>query len=190
MRSSPALSAFTISTARRCIIRSSNVGVVPCVATLASDADNLFVTLSAKALNPRLHISARISEEDSEQKMRRAGADVVFAPYHSTGHRMAQALLRPHVFQFIDFTTRNIGLNVGIEQVSVDPESDFVSRSLADVQIRRDLGVIVLAIRKADGVMIFNPPAEAEISGGDHLIVMGEPENLRRLEQLLTAVRS
>ncbi len=76
------------------------------IATLASDADNLFLILSAKSLNSRLHLAARVDEEASEQKMRRAGADFVFAPYNSTGHRMAQALLKPHVHQFINFATQ------------------------------------------------------------------------------------
>jgi voltage-gated potassium channel len=158
------------------------------IATLASDADNLFVILTAKTLNPKLHLSARVAEETSEQKMRRAGADFVFAPYNSTGHRMAQALLKPHVQQFLDFTTQNMGLDAGIEQVRVADKSAFADQSLADMQLRRELGVIVLAIRKASGEMLFNPPAEAKILGGDHLIVMGRPDGLRRLEQLLTGV--
>jgi|GraSoiStandDraft_16_1057320.scaffolds.fasta_scaffold279998_2 voltage-gated potassium channel len=155
------------------------------IATLASDADNLFVILSAKTLNPKLQLSARVAEEASEQKMRRAGADFVFAPYNSTGHRMAQALLKPHVQRFLDFTTQSVGLDAGIEQVRVAEGSAFVGQSLAEMQMRRELGVIVLAIRKASGEMFFNPPAEAKISGGDHLIVMGRPEGLRRLEHLL-----
>src|SRR5712692_5670474 len=158
------------------------------IATLASDADNLFLILSAKALNPALHLSARIAEVASEEKMRRAGADFVFAPYNSTGHRMAQALLKPHVQQFIDFTTQSMGLDVGIEQVLVAERSAFVERTLADMQVRRDMGVIVLAIRKASGEMFFNPPADARIQGGDHLIAMGEADGLRKLEQLLTEV--
>ncbi len=158
------------------------------IATLSSDADNLFVILTAKTLNPKLQLSARIAEESSEQKMRRAGADFVFAPYNSTGHRMAQSIIRPHVQQFIDFTTRNMGLEVGIEQVRVEQESPYAGKSLAEMQIRRDTGVIVLAIRRADGQMFFNPPAEAVIAGGDHLIAMGEPQGLRRLEQILTGV--
>jgi voltage-gated potassium channel len=158
------------------------------IATLASDADNLFVILTAKTLNPKLHLSARVAEETSEQKMRRAGADFVFAPYNSTGHRMAQALLKPHVQQFLDFTTQNMGLDAGIEQVRVADKSAFVDQSLEDMQLRRELGVIVLAIRKASGEMLFNPPAEAKILGGDHLIVMGRPDGLRKLEQLLTGV--
>src|SRR5215469_14690823 len=158
------------------------------IATLASDADNLFVILTAKTLNPKLQLSARVAEESSEQKMRRAGADFVFAPYNSTGHRMAQAIVKPHVQQFIDFTTRNIGLEVGIEQILVEPASPFADKTLAEMQLRRETGVIVLAIRRAAGDMVFNPPAEARIAGGDHLIAMGEPQNLRKLEQILTGV--
>jgi voltage-gated potassium channel len=158
------------------------------IASLASDADNLFVILTAKTLNPRLQLSARVAEETSEQKLRRAGADFVIAPYNSTGHRMAQAIIKPHVQQFLDFTTSNMGLDVGIEQVQVTEGSAFAGKTLAEMQVRRDLGVIVLAIRKADGQMFFNPPAEARISSGDHLIAMGEPQGLRRLEALLTGV--
>jgi len=160
------------------------------IATLQSDADNLFVILSAKALKPGLQVSARVASEQSERKLRLAGADYVFAPYDMTGNRMAQVMLKPHVFQFIDFTTKNMGLDVGIEQFSVSASSEFASKSLAESKIRSDLGVIVLAIRKSDGQMLFNPPAEAEINGGDYLIVMGETANLTRLEQVLAEVRS
>jgi voltage-gated potassium channel len=160
------------------------------IATLASDADNLFLILSAKALNSRLQLSARVDEEASEQKMRRAGADFVFAPYNSTGHRMAQALLKPHVHQFINFATQggnlNVGIeNVGIEQVQVSARSSFAEQTLERMQVRRDLGVIVLAIRRAGGEMVFNPAAELKITAGDHLIVMGEADRLQKLEQIL-----
>jgi voltage-gated potassium channel len=160
------------------------------IATLQSDADNLFVILSAKALKPELQVAARVASEQSEKKMRLAGADHVFAPYDMTGNRMAQVMLKPHVFQFIDFTTKNMGLDVGIEQFSVSAASEFASKSLAESKIRSELGVIVLAIRKSDGRMEFNPPAEAEIQSGDFLIVMGEQTSLQKLEQLLTAVRT
>ena len=160
------------------------------IATLSSDADNLFVILSAKALKPGLLVSARIATEETERKMRLAGADYVFAPYDMTGYRMAQVMLKPHVFQFIDFTTKNMGLDVGIEQFAVSASSAFASKSLAESKIRSDLGVIVLAIRKSDGQMLFNPPAEAEIQGGDFLIVMGEAANLTKLEQVLAEVRA
>ena len=154
------------------------------IATLSSDADNLFVILSAKTMNPNLQLSARIAEESSEQKMRRAGADFVFAPYNSTGHRMAQALLKPHVLQFLDFTTQE-GVEVEIEQVRLTEQSTFAGRTLADVNLRHESGVVILAIRRAGGEMVFNPSPEVKMSAGDHLIAMGETRNLQKLEQLL-----
>lgn len=160
------------------------------LAALATDADNLFTILSAKALNPRLYVATRAAEEEAEAKMKRAGADAVFTPYSTAGLRLAQALLRPHVFQFFDLTAKSIGMDVSIEQVGVSADSEFASRSLAQMQIRRDLGVIVLAIRKQSGGMLFNPPAETEICAGDHLIVMGEPANLIKLESALIQGRA
>lgn len=159
------------------------------IAALQTDADNLFLTLSAKSLNSKLHLATRVSEEESESKLRRAGADVVFAPYSTAGHRMAQSMLRPHVHEFLDFTTRGMGIEVRIEQVRVAEKSEFVSKSLEETQLRRDLGVVVLAIRKADGKMLFNPPADEKIEGGDHLIAMGPLDKLHQLERLLTEVR-
>jgi voltage-gated potassium channel len=152
------------------------------IATLASDADNLFVILSAKTLNPDLQLSARIAEESSEVKMRRAGADFVFAPYNSTGHRMAQALLKPHVLQFLDFTTQQ-GVDMEIEQVRVT--GAYAGRTLASLDLRRDAGVVILALRKANGEMVANPSPDVNLSAGDHLIAMGEARNLQKLEQLL-----
>ena len=155
------------------------------VAALSTDADNLFVLLSAKGLNPRIYVAARAAEESAEEKMKRAGADAVFAPYSITGHRLAQSLLRPHVVQFLDFTTKDIGMNVSIEQVRVSEKSEAVSRTIKELDLSRVLGVIVMAIRKSDGAMLFNPPADTPVGGGDFLIVMGQQENLRALEKLV-----
>jgi voltage-gated potassium channel len=160
------------------------------VAALATDADNLFVLLSAKGLNPRMYVAARAAEEGAEEKMRRAGADAVFAPYAITGHRLAQSLLRPHVVQFLDFTTKDIGMDIAIEQVRVSETSGMVSKSIKEMQLGRDLGVIVMAIRTADGRMLFNPTADSTVKGGDYLIVMGRQENLRTLEGLIAEGRS
>ena len=156
------------------------------VAALATDADNLFVLLSAKGLNHKISVAARAAEESAEEKMRRAGADAVFAPYSITGHRLAQSLLRPHVVQFLDFTTQNIGMDVSIEQVRISENSEVVSKTIKDMQLSRDLGVIVMAVRKNDGKMLFNPPAETAVHGGDYLIVMGPLQKLRALESLVT----
>ena len=159
------------------------------VAALATDADNLFVLLSAKGLNPRLYVATRAAEEGAEEKMRRAGADAVFAPYAITGHRLAQSLLRPHVVQFLDFTTKDIGEDIAIEQVRVSDTSDMASKTIREMQLGRDVGVIVMAIRKGDGQMLFNPPADTAVHGGEYLIVMGRQENLRTLETLIAEPR-
>jgi len=155
------------------------------VCALSTDADNLFVLLSAKFLNPGIYVATRAAEESAEEKMRRAGADAVFAPYAITGHRLAQALLRPHVVQFLDFTTQAAGLKVVIEQVRVSGHSGLVSKSIRELQIGRQFGIIVLAIRHGDGEMQFNPPADTAISAGDYLIVMGQPDKLHTLEGML-----
>jgi voltage-gated potassium channel len=157
------------------------------VAALATDADNLFVLLSAKGLNPKIYVSVRAAEEGAEEKMRRAGADAVFAPYSITGHRLAQSLLRPHVVQFLDFTTKDIGMDIAIEQVRVAEDSPMVSKTIRGMQLGRDFGVIVLAIRKRDGQMMFNPPADTAVEGGDFLIVMGRAGNLETIEGMLAA---
>jgi voltage-gated potassium channel len=159
------------------------------VAALSTDADNLFVLLSAKGLNPRIYVSTRAAEEGAEEKMRRAGADAVFAPYAITGHRLAQSLLRPHVVQFLDFTTKDIGMDIALEQVRVSESCEMVEKTIQETQLGRNLGVIVMAIRTADGKMLFNPHADTVIRGGDYLIVMGRPENLRSLESMIAEPR-
>jgi voltage-gated potassium channel len=155
------------------------------IAALATDADNVFVILSAKSLNPRLTVVTRASEEDAEEKLRRAGADTVFSPYSIAGHRLAQALVRPHVVQLLDFATQAVGLDVSMEQMRIGPNPAVDSRKLGDLAAP-DARLIVLAVGKSDGKMIFNPPAEMEVAGGDVLIVMGEQAALRNLERMLT----
>jgi voltage-gated potassium channel len=155
------------------------------VAALATDADNLFLILSARSLNPNLKVSARVSEESAEQKLRRAGADTVYAPYRQAGQQLAAALVRPHVVQFLDVATQGVGPGIELEQVRVAPDCELAGKSLRQVQLRSELGVIVLAIRKAKGEMMFNPPADAALDPGDFLVVMGEHGNLHKLEALL-----
>jgi len=160
------------------------------IAALTTDADNLFAVISAKSLNPKLRIAARAAEDDAERKMRQVGADEVLAPYRMTGVRLAQALLKPHVYRFLDFATSSLGMAVDIEQLAVGPESGVAGKTLAELNVRRDLKVIVLAIRRAGGEMIFNPGAEACIQAGDSLIVMGEQAPLRGLERRVIGGRS
>jgi voltage-gated potassium channel len=155
------------------------------IAALPSDAENLFIILSAKTLNPRLAIVTRVSEEEAGEKLRRAGADTVFTPYTMAGRQLADALLRPHVVEFLDFGRSNIGPRITMEQVCVTSKGELTRQSLGQLAELRKSGVIVLAIRTQGGETIFNPPAEIEISAGDFLIVMGERSSLQKLEQIL-----
>jgi voltage-gated potassium channel len=157
------------------------------IAALPSDAENLFIILSAKALNPKLTVVTRVSEEEAGEKLRRAGADTVFTPYAMAGRQLADALLRPHVVEFLDFARSDIGPKVTTEQLSIASKTAFAGKTLGQLPDLRNSGVIVLAIRKPGGETIFNPPPESEISPGDYLIVMGERPGLERLEQLLTS---
>ncbi len=152
------------------------------VAALSTDADNLFVVMSAKALNGGLRVAARASDEQTEQKLVRAGADTVLAPYKTAGAQLALSLLKPHVRQFLDFALATPEWDVRIEQVEVDAASDLVGKSLAEARIRGEMQVVVLAIRRSGGRMEFNPPAAAEIEAGDCLVVMGEAGPLRLFE--------
>ncbi len=155
------------------------------VSALPSDAQNVYVTLSARVLNPKILISSRASDEEAEEKLRRAGATTVFTPYTFIGHRLAQSMLRPHVVSFLDVASafgRAAGLDIEVEEVLVSESSSIAAKTLERSRIRQDFGVIVLAITKSKGEMKFNPPGDMTLGAGDVLIVMGERSNLKRLE--------
>lgn len=156
------------------------------IAALPSDAENLFIILSAKTLNPGLVVVTRASEEEAGEKLRRAGADMVLTPYAMAGHQLADALLRPHVVQFMEFAKGNIGPQVSMEQVRVAPKIPFGKKALGELLEPRKSDVIVLAVRREGGEIVFNPSADFEISEGDFLIVMGERPSLQSLEHILT----
>lgn len=160
------------------------------IAALATDADNLFLTLSAKTLNQNLVVAARANEEEADAKLRRAGANSVFSPYGFTGSRLAQSILRPHVTQFLDYAMVDAANDWSIEQLRIEEGSEFSRRSLRDLpSLRREYGVSVLAVRRGSGEMIFNPEPDLMIGTGDHLIVMGKSESLKRVEDIVFAKR-
>ena len=159
------------------------------VAAISSDAENVYVALSAKVLNPQLVISARASDEQAEEKLRRAGATAVFTPYTFIGHRLAQSMLRPHVATFLDVASafqHSSDLNLEIEQLQVETSSSLVSKSLEQLRLGSKYGVIVLAVQHNNGIMEFNPSADLMIEAGDVLIAMGERTKLKQLEQETT----
>ena len=156
------------------------------IAALPSDAENLFIILSAKALNNSLLVVTRASEEQNEDKLRRAGADTVFAPYTMAGRRLADSLLKPHVVEFVDFAMSIVGPKIMMEQVRVGSGTQFVSSTLGTLCSSSGVNVIVLAVRRSDGQMIFNPSADSQIAAGDFLIVLGDKPSLNKLENVLT----
>jgi voltage-gated potassium channel len=149
-------------------------------ACLPDDADNLYVVLTARTLNPKLHIVARAVEESAEPKLIRAGANRVIAPTIIGSHRMAQALLKPAVADFVDSITAE-SLDLGFEQVEVSRGSRLAGRKLKDTTIRSELDIVVAAIRRAGGEMIFNPSGDTMIREGDLLIGIGRADSLAEL---------
>ncbi len=155
------------------------------ISVLSSDADNLYVVLSARGLNPRLKIVARASEEGAEQKLLRAGADNVVSPYSIGGLRIAHRLLKPAVVDFIEFATRSGNLELQMEEIKVKGSSHIVDRSLDECGIRKEMGIIIVAIKRESGEMEFNPTSTSIIKQGDTLVAMGETKQLKALEDLV-----
>jgi len=152
-------------------------------ACLPNDADNVYVVLTARDLNPNLRIVARAAEEQAEAKLLRAGANHVIAPTIIGGHRMAVALTKPAVSEFMDSITAN-ELGLGFEQVEVDAASSLVGQELRSTPIRSELDVVIISIRRQDGQIVFNPAGNATIENGDILIAIARAESLARLSQL------
>jgi voltage-gated potassium channel len=152
------------------------------VAATTTDATNLYIVLTARSLNANLRIIARASEEDAGKHLLKAGADSVVSPYLFAGQRIAQSFLRPHVVSFLDTATTHLGMDLEIGEITVGRGSSFAGKTLETSRIRQDRGVIVLAIKRQNG-MHFNPSPDDRIEPGDCLIAMGEPSQLRQLEQ-------
>ena len=158
------------------------------ISAVSSDADNLYIVLTARGLNPDIFILTRASEERSIKKLRGAGADQVISPYAIGAKKMAQTILRPAVSDFWDTTeSREEGITLAMEEMLVTPESEIKDVTLMKSNIRRDMDLIIIAIKKASGRMLFNPSAHAEIKVGDTLIAVGQRENMDRLSRLLGA---
>ena len=154
------------------------------VTVAASDAENLYITMSARLLNDKLHIVARAEDEEADKKLVRAGANRVVSPYYIGGQRVVQAVLRPNVMDFIELATRHDYLELQMEESTVQPGSVLAGKKLKDTQLRRDLGIIIVAIKRQDGTMAFNPDPEAALGAGDLLITLGHRDQLRKLEEL------
>ena len=157
------------------------------VTVAASDAANLYITMSARLLSEKLFIVARSEEAEAETKLMRAGANRVVSPYVIGGQRMALAVLRPNVMDFIELATRSDYLELQIEEAQVQAGSALAGRSLKESRLRQELGIIIVAIKKPDGKMLFNPAPEMVIEAADVLITLGHRDQLDRLETMARA---
>lgn len=156
------------------------------VAAVDSDADNVFVVLSARKLNPELHIVARASSDESAAKLEIAGADRTLSPYAVGGRRLASLATQPLVVDFLDIVTRGEeGIEFRLEEFSVPEDSFIADHTIGELRIGERTGAMILATRHREGSFDTTPSDSARISGGDTLIVLGTREQVARLEQLI-----
>ena len=154
-------------------------------AVVRSDAENVFITLSAKELNKNLYIVSRAIEEGAESKLRKAGAHRVVKPYELGGKRLVQLLLRPGVIDFIEGVAKRKGVDIHLEEISIKNHCDIVGKTLAESPLRKDLNIMVVGISKVDGRFIYNPRSNEVIEIGDKLIAIGEINNLMKLNKMV-----
>ena len=154
------------------------------VAVVSSDADNVYIVLTARSLKSDLYIVARAEESGAEKKLLRAGADRVESPYEMGGRKMAHAILRPTVTTFMELAMTE-GVEWSMEEVRVGEGSVLAGVALKDSGIRQKLDLILVALKRADGEMLFNPTLETPILAGDTLIALGLRHNLEMLEKMV-----
>jgi len=155
------------------------------ISVLATDTDNVFLVLTARQLNPDLHIVARASREELKTKLRAAGANMVESPYDIGALSLAQRILRPTVTSFLDLALGAKHKNIHMEEIPINASSRLANVVLRDSGIRQNYDLIIIAIKESDGNMVFNPSFETVIKAGDTVIAVGEEENLKKLENVL-----
>ena len=143
------------------------------VTALSADAENLFVTVTARALNPDVFIVARSSHESTEAKLIKAGANRTITPNVIGGRRMASMVLHPMVSDYIDIVSTGDGVEYRLQEIELEPDSGYVGKSLAQARIREITGAQVVAILRADGTVDANPSASSVLVAGERLVVLG-----------------
>lgn len=154
------------------------------VASADSDADNLYITLSARNARADLLIVARASDEDAAKKLFLAGADRVVQPYSTAGKEMAKLVLRPQVAAFLDIVSTSGGPDLLFEEIEVKETCREAGKTIRDLRIREATGAMIVALRKRDGSFDTTPEPDAALEVGDVMIAAGTPEELRQLEEL------
>lgn len=155
---------------------------------VATDADNVFLVLIARNLNPELFIVSRAVTEESKRTLYAAGAGKVISPYDLGARRMAHAVLRPTVIDYLEMAFSDEDTDIHIEEFSVKERSKLIGVSLQDSGIRQDLNVIIISIRRADGTMLFNPSAANRFRVDDTVIAVGDSKSLFSLSRILNPV--
>lgn len=155
------------------------------VSVVNTDTENLFIVLTARGLNKDLYIVARAGDEGSEHKLMRAGANRVSSPYHIGGMQMAQAVIRPAVMDFLELATQSEHLDLQMEELTVEQGSRFDGRTPYDCGFSEDPGLVLIAVKRMLGHLEFNPGSKVLLAKGDKLIVLGQPESLKRLESVI-----
>jgi voltage-gated potassium channel len=143
----------------------------------------VYITLSARALNPSLFIVARAATAEAEHKLTIAGANRVISPYILGGRSMAGHALRPAVMDFLDVLVHSDDLEMWLEEVNIGPNSALAGVQLGEAQLRDTIGINVLAVRRSDGRMLINPRGDVVLNAGDTLIALGARSDLDRAEQ-------
>lgn len=154
------------------------------VAALTDDRDNVFVTLSARSLNPNARIVSKVIEDPSEAKMLKAGATAVVSPTQIGGRRIASELLRPNVNEFFDQMFRDTR-KLRLEEVAIPSGSTYDGQALRDTPIRKETSLLVIAVKTNDGAFVYNPDPHLVLTGGSTLIVMGEVASVVKLRKLV-----
>ncbi len=155
------------------------------IASLPHDADNVYVVLTAREMNPTLRIIARSIDDQSCKKLVRAGADKVVSPYSIAGRRMARLLLTPGIVDFLEVMVQSSELELKIEEVLLNKGSQFVNKQLRESNIKAETkGAMVIGIKKNDGKVIVNPPGEIVLEGGITLYVLGNNAQIEKLSEL------
>ena len=154
------------------------------VAAVDSDPDNVMIVLTARELNPKLFIVARVTSGENENKLRRAGANRVVSPYQIGGHRLALALLRPAVNDFLDkIFSFHEDIDMEIGQIYLRAESRLTGQTVASCELRKTHSVSILAIQKPNREIIVTPSPAQKLEVGSTLIIIGPPETIYELER-------
>jgi voltage-gated potassium channel len=152
------------------------------VTTLPSDSNNVFITLTAKGMNPKIVVVTRAEKEESEKKLYSAGADKVINTSSIGGMRMAMSVLKPNSVEFVDTLLHNSEITYSVEEIIMSENSKLINQTLKQSKIREVFGVTIVAIKRGNTI-ISNPNPDEHLFANDLVIVFGSDEQLREFEK-------